>query len=72
FLVCPPHERQKSKDLEGGRSEDKLSRILNKVEGSNKILKEMKEYESTLSYTVKSFSISISCWRSKWVISRLT
>uniref|UniRef100_M1DYP1 Integrase core domain containing protein n=1 Tax=Solanum tuberosum TaxID=4113 RepID=M1DYP1_SOLTU len=55
----PPHESQKSKDSKGGRSEDMLSRILNKVEGSYKILKEMKDDVCTLSQTVTFHSVSI-------------
>uniref|UniRef100_M1DVU7 Integrase core domain containing protein n=1 Tax=Solanum tuberosum TaxID=4113 RepID=M1DVU7_SOLTU len=35
----PPHKRQMPKDSEGGCSKDMLSRILNKVEESDKISK---------------------------------
>ena len=53
------NDRQKTKDTEGGEYEDILSRILNKVEGFHKILKEMKEDVSNLSNIVTYHSVLI-------------
>lgn len=51
-----PHERQKTKDSKGERSEDMLLYNLNKVEGSYKM---MKEDVSPLSQTTTSRSVLI-------------
>ncbi|WMV19922.1 hypothetical protein MTR67_013307 [Solanum verrucosum] len=58
----PPHDRPRPKEpvgLEGSRTEDMLVRIYNKVEGSDKVLKDLKNDFSTLSHTVTSHSVSI-------------
>ena len=55
----PPHEYQNTKDYKGGLSKDMISHILNKIEGSDKNFKYIKENVSTLSQTVSFHFVSI-------------
>lgn len=50
-----PHECQKIKDLEGGRSKDMRSRIFNKVEVLDMKLKGIKEDVSPIQFRPKSW-----------------
>lgn len=65
--LVPSHERQKTKGSKGGKPEEMLSYILNKVEGSDKMLKGMKEDVSTLNHTITSHSVTIKKLKTQMV-----
>lgn len=62
-LYVPPHDRPKLKETNAKpeifRIEYMLARILNKVKGSDKVLKEMKTILFSLNQTITSHSIFI-------------
>lgn len=58
-MYVPPHQCQKPKYCEGVRIEDKFSCMFNKVQGSDKVLIEMKEDVSNINKMLTTHSISI-------------
>lgn len=60
-IYIQPHDRPKTKEQVGleGSTNDMLSRIFNKVEGFEKVLKDLKNEFSILTQTITSYSLSI-------------